>query len=480
MGSLGKKSFVLIFSLILLIKACLLVALGPAILPDSGSYVFVATSILNDPSLWWHVDWKQIYNPETLFRPYGYPLLIAGAKSISAAGFPWIMIVAQSIASVAVLLYVARVSQRFLENERLCLVVIALSALSGFLLFDLCILTDSFYSSLFIFVFIAIAAQIANCTQPGFAFSFLLGLLWAVSITLRDVGLMHSFLPLLGLVVMGLSRRLGWGRTLAHAVLFLLPVAALYFGVIHWNLYRTGHAFFSLTGGVNWLWPSINMLDRGLADPFTCSDLVCRTARTIVVEKGMDGVFGIANAIEARTPLDPIAFAHLTLAHFVSTVSAHPLAYLASVLGNIQFGRLADLVFNPVYNLNELARLHSEFGTRIIPGTRELWLALRHGSFGVALPLLGVCLLAALSFCCLVVAVVGPPLLVVKRWRRGDARAIAAFYLWGVVVVFIGSYALIHMEMRHALPCVPLVLMAFGFTVETWRAGRRPPVPEPA
>jgi len=476
----NQKQFLAVFLFIVIVKAVLLVTLGPAIMPDSDSYIRIGQALLDDPSLWRHVEWTQVYSPEKLFRPYGYPLLIAGAKLVSESGFQWIMIAAQTVVSLAVLLYVARFARCFIENERLFLVLVTLSALSGSMLFDLTILTDSFYSSLFIFVFIAICAQIAGYAQPRFGFSVLLGLAWAVSITLRDVGLMHSFLPLVGLILMGLGRRLGWGRTLAHAMLFLLPVAVLYFGVTHWNQYRTGHAFFSITGGINWLWPSVNMLDRGLADPFSCQDAICRMAQTIEVEKGMSGVFAIAAAIEAQTPLDPIEFGHLTLSHFLGTVSSHPLAYVASVFGNVQFGRLADLVFNPVYNLNELARLHSDVGSRIVPGTREMWGAVRGGSFGLAVPLLIVSLLTVLSFCCLAAAVVGPPVRFVKRWGQGDAKAIAALYLWGVVAVFIGSYALIHMEMRHALPCVPLILMAFGFSVETWRAGRRQSLPERA
>ncbi|CCG41526.1 hypothetical protein [Magnetospirillum molischianum] len=476
-GGLFHKHYMFyLFLFLFFIKIYLLITIGPAILPDSNSYINIAQMILDDPTLWRQVEWVGEYSPEKLFRPYGYPLLIAGAKLLSASNFQWVLITTQTVVSLLVLMFISWFSVRFIENKRILISLIIMAALSGFLLIDLAILTDSFYGSVFIVVFLTISAQILGYMQPHPGLSFLLGLAWVASITLRDVGLMHTFLPLSGLVLAGYCRRLGWGRTLFNAMLFLIPVAVLFFGVTYWNHVRTGHAFFSITGGINWLWPSINMLDRGLGNPFTCDDLICQVARTIDIGKGMNGVFGLAAAVENQLHLDPIDFGHLTLSHFLGTVKAHPLAFLATVFSNIQFGHFADQVFNPVSNFNELARLHSEIGQRIIPGTREMWIAVRHGSFEFVVPLLVIGLLSVMSFCCLIVAVVGPPLLFFKRFRQGDTKTIAALYLWCVVAVFIGSYALIHMEMRHALPCVPLVLMVFGFTVEAWRSGRQSPV----
>jgi hypothetical protein len=346
-----------------------------------------------------------------------------------------------------------------------------LSALSGFLLFDLAVLTDSFYASLFIAVFILIAAQMLEALRPRLGLSASLGVAWALSITLRDVGLMHSILPLAGIWLVGWCRRLGWRATIAHMLVFALPVAAVVVAMVQWNLFRTGHAFFSITGGINWLWPSVNIADRGLANPFTCADLICLAAEGHGAERGMGAVYAIADALEAKAHLDPVAFGQVTFAHFLGLLTRHPFAFLASVFGNLQFGHLADLVFNPLANANEIARLHPAIAKRLIPGTREMWQALRGGALSQALPLLVMSLLSVASAICLAGAIIAAPVRAFREFADNRRQALVVFYFWFVAALFIGSYCLVHMEMRHALPAVPLILLGWGWTVDTWRRG---------
>jgi hypothetical protein len=190
------------------------------------------------------------------------------------------------------------------------------------------------------------------------------------------------------------------------------------------------------------------MADRRLADPFACADLVCREAALHGIGAGMDGIARLSAALWSDFHLDPLAFGRVTRGHFLGAVIAHPVAYGLSVAGNLQFARLADLVFNPLANLNDLGRLHSALGDRFIPGLRELAHALRRGD-GAAVPLI---LLSGLS----------------GLVATGEPAGPAVLFLWGVAVAFIVSYALIHMEMRHALPVVPLILIVTGWTVAPW------------
>lgn len=456
-------------AVVAVVKLTLLLALGTTEFPDTAGYVGLADGILHDPGWWRDGGWADGYAPPRLLRPYGYPLLAAAAQLVTRQGYTLVLAFLQSAASVAVLALLGWVARRLVASSSLRFCLLALCASSGFALFDLAVLPDSLYASLFVTVFLLLAAQTLELLTPRLGLTLLLGGVWALSITLRDVGLLHSVLPLVGVMVVGYCRRLSLRRALLHALAFAVPVAAMATAVVQWNLFRTGHAFFSITGGINWLWPSINMADRGLADPFACADLVCRTAKSLGPGKGMEGAFGIADALWSNYHLNPAEFGALTFAHFLGAVRAHPLAFVSSMLGNLQFGHLSELVFSPLANANELSRLHATPGQRLLPAIRETWQAVRHGALWQAPALLLIALMSAGSNVALLLTIVATPVSAMRSLLRGDdRRALVALYFWTVAVMFIASYCLVHMEMRHALPTVPLILLAFGWTIAPW------------
>ena len=463
----GSQSILPFLAAVAVVKLALLLILGPAIFPDSQAYLSLADGILHDPSWWRDGGWNDGVAPLRLLRPYGYPLLIAGAKILAPNGYGYLIALVQSMASLATLALMGWYAGHLIPSPRLRFGLLTLCALSGFPLFDLALLTDSFYSSLFVTIFIILAAQMSELLPIRLGTSLLLGCGWALSITLRDVGLLHSFLPLLGVMLVGYHRHLGLRQTLLHVLAFALPVVAMAALVMQWNLFRTGHAFFSITGGINWLWPSINMADRGLADPFTCADAVCRAAQAHMTGKGMSAIFEIADSIWAESHPDPIQFGQIIFTHFQGVLRAHPIAYGATILGNLQFGHLANLVFNPMANANEFSQLHSALGQRLYPGTREMWQALRGGAVWQTLPLLTQILLTTASCAGLAIALIATPIRAITKIRNENHHALVALYFWIAACAFMGSYCLVHMEMRHALPVVPLILLTFGWNFDT-------------
>lgn len=465
------------FLLVLLAgKIALLLALGPAIFPDTALYLQLGQGILDNPG-WWHDGaWGSGSTPAPLLRPYGYPLLVAGAKLVAGERFGLLLGIVQSALSVATLGLFARLAARLIDNQRLLMAAVLLSGLSGFSLFDTALLTDSLYASLFIIVLTVVTAQILGVWRPSGGTALVLGLAWAISLSLRDVGLYHTVLPAGGLVVAVHRQRLGFRPGAAVMAAFLLPVAAFVALILAWNAHRTGHVFFSITGAVNWLWPSFNMADRGLADPFACADLVCQAARQAGIGKGMEGVAGLVDALWRGFHVDPLQLGRITFHHFLTTVAAHPLAFLASVLGNVQFDHLADLVFNPLANANEFARLHSALGHRLVPGFRELMAGLRHGQLGMLPWLIVTALANALSVAGLVFFVGATPVVIGRRLAGLSGPVLAVLFLWIVSLCFVGSYSIVHMEMRHAMPVVPFILLATAWTVANWRGKAARPV----
>ncbi len=460
-------SFLLI---VWLLKVVMVLTLGPATFPDTSLYLHLGREILDNPDWWRDGGWGTGFAPAPLLRPYGYPLLVAAAERLAGSQFALLLGVFQAGVSVATMGLFVWLADGLLKDRRLLAGATLLYALSGFALFDIALLTDSLYSSLFLTVLLLLGAQIQGRLAPGLGIASLLGLIWAMSLSLRDVGLFHTVLPLAGVIVAARRHRLGWGRTAMLGVGFLLPVALFVAAIVAWNLDRTGHAFFSITGAVNWLWPSVNMTDRGLADPFGCADLVCRTAQRHGIGKGMEGVDGLIEALWNDAHLDPLALGHLTFHHFLDTVVAHPRAFLLTVLGNVQFGHLADLVFNPLANINEFCRLHSALGERLVPGLRELFQGLRHGDLRMLPGLLLSLPLAGAALAGLIVFLIGPPL-AARRRGGGDSTA-AMLFFWAATILFVGSYSVVHLEMRHAMPIVPFILLVTAWAVESWSRPR--------
>jgi hypothetical protein len=455
--SLPRPAAVLLVGL-LVAKLALLAALGPALFPDSALYLELGRAVLDDPGWWRDSGWGTSFAPPALLRPWGYPLLIAAAHRLAGDGFGTLLCAIQCLASTAVLAMLGRLAQHLLDDGRRVSALLLLASLSGFVLFDGALLTDSLYTDLFLAVMVTLASRTLCGPAPGLVLGLVLGLAWAASLSLRDVGLYHTLLPLAALVLAARRHGLARLRMAGLAACFLIPIACYVGLVMGWNELRTGHPFFSITGGVNWLWPSVNIADRGLAQPFDCSDPVCLAARRHGVAKGMEGVNGLAEALWQDGGLDPVALGKVTLAHALGVARTHPVAFVASVLGNLQPAHLADLAFNPLANLNELTRLHSSLGARLVPAPREALQGLRHGVWALLPVLILEVPLSGAALAGLALFVVGVPL---AAWRRGLGGAgLTVVFLWATAILFIASYSLVHLEMRHAMPVIPLVLLA--------------------
>jgi hypothetical protein len=75
------------------VKLGVLVLCGTVMAPDSSDYIAYADQILSGSFL--HVDLVKEAIPVTLYRPIGYPAIIAGAKTVAEANWPWIVVLFQ-------------------------------------------------------------------------------------------------------------------------------------------------------------------------------------------------------------------------------------------------------------------------------------------------------------------------------------------------------------------------------------------------
>src|ERR1051326_1068419 len=84
--------------LLVALKIPLLAAFGPTIAPDSRDYIDYADQILS--GAFRHVDLVNDALPLTLYRPIGYPAVIAAAKIAAPGHWAWAVVLFQFFVSL--------------------------------------------------------------------------------------------------------------------------------------------------------------------------------------------------------------------------------------------------------------------------------------------------------------------------------------------------------------------------------------------
>ncbi|MFI4988881.1 MAG: hypothetical protein ACHQF3_15745, partial [Alphaproteobacteria bacterium] len=315
----GHRAAILLAA-ILILKLLLLFWLGPSFFPDSNGYVTLGDDIL--AGRWLDdVGWASGPIPLPILRPYGYPLVVALAKYAAGSHFALALAALQCIASTAALGIVATALAALVARPALRYAVIVLVALSGASLYDIVLLSDSLYASLFIAVVFLIALDMTGRHHRGQGAIVALGVAWGCSIWVRDVGLYFTLFPLIGLIVADRLRGARTAAVVGSLVLFLLPVVALLALHLLWNAHRTGHFLLSLGDSINWLWPSINIVAGGYANPYDGPDFASRVVRSHPLAPGLAGMFQLIDILWREYGFDPLQIKHVTFAHFTTVLA---------------------------------------------------------------------------------------------------------------------------------------------------------------
>lgn len=462
---------ILLLGVILAVKLGVLAALGPTFFNDTSAYLSLGDAIL-EGTRWLHDGgWGSDPTPIPLLRPYGYPLLVALAKLVSSAHFATILVAFQCLVSVASIVLVSHALVGVIASPAIRYAVLVLIAFSGSSLFDIALLSDGVYASIFVAITFVIAMDMVGLFRITPAWLLAFGFLWGYSTWVRDVGVYFTVFPLLGLLITGRLRKQDMRAILGAFALFLAPVAVMVALYIAWNVHRTGHVFLSITGSINWLWPSFNIRALGLADPFDTNDIVASIVHSHKIVQDLSGIYQVVEILWHEYKLDPLQIQQVTADHFRSVLAHHPLAYLASVAHNVRFERLADYLLNPLANFNDFLQLGPVVRHRVVPGMREVRQILLHphGMGNVVIALV-VSAFTAIALAGLTVTLILTPILCRLRWRADkDRSAVAVAYLWFTFIGLVGAYALVHLEMRLALPVVPAALTCFGYCIDCTR-----------
>ena len=233
--------------LLLALKVAVLVVFGPTIVIDSRDYVGYADQILS--GTFRHVDLASDaaipYPPNdpqlTLYRPIGYPAVVAAAKIIAPAHWATTVVLFQFAVSLFAAAMVYRLARCFRLGGWVSLGVAADYAASLQFVVDQAIASDSLCGSTMT-IAACILAEVALRRVPlRPPLALVAGAFITVSFLTRDV-IALEVLGLFPLVAAAVFSAWGWPRRAAAFALVLLPLIGTYVGYMEWNRARIGVA----------------------------------------------------------------------------------------------------------------------------------------------------------------------------------------------------------------------------------------------
>ena len=225
--------------LLLAVKVAALGAFGPTIAPDSRDYIDYADQILS--GAFRHVDLAADALPLTLYRPIGYPAVIAVAKIVAPAHWAWAVVLFQFAVSLVATVMVYRLARRFALGLWLSLAVAAAYATSLQFAVDQAIASDSLCATTFTIATCILAELALRRAPPPLLVLLGAGALIAASFLARDV-IAFVALGLVPLAAASVSGANGWLRRAVAFALVFLPLIGTYLGYVEWNRFRVGAA----------------------------------------------------------------------------------------------------------------------------------------------------------------------------------------------------------------------------------------------
>jgi hypothetical protein len=456
--------------LLLVLKFAVLIVFGPTIVIDSRDYVGYADQILS--GAFRHVDLASDAvipfppgEPQlTLYRPIGYPAVVAAAKIIASAHWASTVVLIQFAVSLSATAMVYRLARCFGLGGWLSLGVAAAYATSLQFVVDQAIASDSLCASTMTIAACTLAEVALRRAPPRPLLLLAAGVFIAVSFLMRDV----IALEVLGLVPLmaaaALSAR-GWTRRAASFAVVLLPLIGSYVGYMEWNRARVGAAVITTVPQ----WVLLDALVRASQyDPtlFSGTSPIDRVGRRVAKNYNLDDS-GEANRILHREYgwTAPQIAHEVTRAYFRAWID-HTGAMIHHVLHSLTETQLHQAV-RPTETVRDLLLWNTgsdhEFG-------REA--AVRAGNWWMVPAVIAHRLFETISTIVFAAFLLITPFRLVREGLT--AQTAASSGLWFAYLTCLGMHAAVSLQPRYLLPFLAgsIVVGAanIAWLVARWRA----------
>lgn len=313
---------------LLALKLAVLVAFGPTTAPDSSDYIRYAGQILSGEFR--HVDLAKDAIPLTLYRPIGYPAIIAAARTLAPVHWAWAVVLFQFAVSIWATAMVYRVARRFRLGQWASLGVAAAQATSLQFVLDQAILSDSLCAGTLTIAACIMGSIVLRREPPRLMVVVGAGALIAAAFLMRDV----IALVALGLVpfaaMTAWSGNGGVRRLVAFALVFL-PLIAAQLAYYQWNRARVGAAVVTTVAQ----WSLLDPLVRASRyDPtiFAGSGEIDRAARQVVKNFTLDESLEVDKILHRDDGWSAVRIAHEVTAAYLRAWIEHPRAMLRHAL----------------------------------------------------------------------------------------------------------------------------------------------------
>ena len=463
----------LLFAGILALKLLLLALLGPLMAPDTPAYVEYATAIMADAGWRTRADLGATFAPNLVFRMMGFPLVVAGFKSLSASHWQWLFVGFQIVIAVLATCRLFVVLDRISGNRNLALGLAVAQATAINIAFDQFVLTDGLYLALMMFAtcsIVEISLDRAVSTYRLFEISAL----FAGCFFLREATstLILLWIPLL---VIALSRAMSLRGAALVAALVVMPVFASQFAYKSWNQYRTGERFVTTSYQLVLLQPLVKAYryDKAI---FGGDELLDRVARQHVSRYHYDEVVVVGDALHREHGWNALHSAREIERRFWKAWREHPGAMLRATGDRLKFGYTMILV-EPLSSVNFLVNWISAANNNAVSFGTLTRKTFKEGRIWYA-PLWLFDLACRLASILILVSIMAGAAYLAWRIRTFATLPLAleALALTALAGGFIGAHVIVHLEERYMMPIVPVGLMVFAFLVrnrgallEAWR-----------
>jgi hypothetical protein len=445
-----------------------LFAYGPLLQPDSGDYISYANLILTD-SAWIHDGGMADHAvPQTVFRTFGYPLLIAVSTLVGGdSGIALdLVVLVQIAASLWATVMVYRLGLALLRHRALALLAAAGHALSVTFTYDQHILTDSLFNSLCVIGFSVPIIGFLRRSPPRLQVLFGLGALLAAACLVRGIGIYVLVLILPSYGAWLWATRDDWLKTGYRLVALVLPLVVIIGGVMAWNNYRTGYVFFT-TGAQYVMLQSLVIIEGRGTPMFDGDGPIDDLARKHVKNHVYNEVGEITGGLFNDYGVDAYHSAKMHTRRYLDALVRHPGALLYHGIRQYE----GSLIYQ-FFGVMDSAQIYFKFAhqERPWPGTKDLWRRFKvNGDPSDIVLLVALSIFRAIAWAAFALALLGPPLLAGRAlWARQSwtPELTAVVYCWCLYFAYSFGLSMIHMVDRFLPAVLAAGLMGSLFTAQ--------------
>jgi len=448
--------------LLLAFKVAVLATFGPTIAPDSRDYIGYADQILS--GAFRHVDLASDAIPLTLYRPIGYPAVVAAAKIIAPVHWAEAVVLFQFAVSLFATAMVYRLARCLGLGGWLGLGVAAAYATSLQFVVDQTIASDSLCASTLTIAACILAERAVRRAPPRPLPLLAAGALLAASFLMRDV-IAFVALGLVPLALASVAGANGWPRRAAAFILVFVPLIGSYVGYVEWNRSRVGAAVVTTVAQ----WSLLDPLVRASRyDPtfFSGEDPIAQTGRRVARDFTLDESLEANKILHRDFGWDAARIRREVTSAYLRAWVDHPGAMMRHALGFLSESQLHQAV-RPTETVRDVL-LWNTGSDQVF--AREA--AVRAGNWWMVPAVIVHRLCEAVSTLVFAAFLLVTPLRLVREGVTAQTGASAG--LWFAYLTCLGLHTVVAVHPRYLLPVLAgsIVVGAANIVwlVARWRA----------